>query len=89
MTMAKMTKDEISTELNEMLDTDIPWKKLPKDALVELKKMFENPEIMLKNILRYQKQQFHYLKMKTLIFSVMLLKPWQQIHQLKLLYLFS
>ena len=47
----KLSKDEIAERLREFLGLDIKFEKLPKDDLMKLYELFDNPENIIRILL--------------------------------------
>ena len=47
----KLSKDEIAERLREFLELDIKFEKLPKDDLMKLYELFDNPENIIRILL--------------------------------------
>ena len=43
-------KAKFADIFNKLLDTDIPWERLPKESLIELAVLFNHPEILMKKL---------------------------------------
>jgi hypothetical protein len=43
-------KAKFAEIFNKLLDTDIPWERLPKESLIELAVLFNHPEILMKKL---------------------------------------
>lgn len=48
--MARRSKEDYEKIFNEILGTDIRWSRLPKEDLLQLAFLFDNPEVLMRKL---------------------------------------